>query len=52
VVEPRGMGIYAAGTLIKRGRIWYYPYFDNGRNRMVSSKSERRATPSSSGTAL
>ncbi len=37
------MGIYGTGTLIKRGRIWYYSYFDNGRNRMVSSKSEKKS---------
>jgi hypothetical protein len=37
------MGVYGTGTLIKRGRIWYYSYFDNGANRMVSSKSEKKA---------
>ena len=37
------MGVYGTGTLIKRGRIWYFSYFDNGRSRMVSSKSEKRA---------
>jgi integrase len=37
-----GMAVYGTGTLIKRGRIWYYSYFENGRNKMVSSKSERK----------
>jgi integrase len=36
------MAVYGTGTLIKRGRIWYYSYFENGHNRMVSSKSERK----------
>jgi integrase len=37
------MGVYGTGTLIKRGRIWYYSFFDNGHNRMVSSKSAKKA---------
>ena len=36
------VAVYGTGTLIKRGRIRYSSYFDNGRNRMVSSKSERK----------
>src|SRR5258708_3710226 len=38
-----GMAVYGTGTLIKRGRIWYYSYYDNGRNRMESSHSEKKA---------
>ncbi|MBL8227376.1 MAG: site-specific integrase [Bryobacterales bacterium] len=37
------MGVYGTGTVFKRGRIWYYAYFDGAKTRMVSSRSEHKA---------
>jgi integrase len=37
------MAVYGTGNIFKRGRIWYYSYFDGVTTRMVSSKSESRS---------
>jgi len=37
-----GMAVYGTGNIFRRGRIWYYSYFDGVTTRMVSSKSERK----------
>ena len=37
------MSVYGTGTIFRRGRIWYYAYFDGSKTRMVSSKSPHKA---------
>jgi hypothetical protein len=37
------VAVYGTGSIFKRGRIWYHSYHENGRNVLVSSKSDRKS---------